>query len=334
VTQPNAVGGWRGLRVLVTGADGFIGSWLAERLLDEGAEVVTLRRDRPALSRLRIDDVEPRCTIAQGDLSDHAALLRVLNEYGVETVFHLAAQAIVAVANRSPLSTFETNVRGTYNLLEAARLAPTVARVVVASSDKAYGEHDDLPYREDAKLQPRFPYDTSKAAADLIARSFAETYGLPVAVTRLANVYGGGDFNFSRLVPDTVRSIVAGERPILRSDGTPERDFIYVADAVDAYLAVAAGLADDANRGLAFNAGAGRPWPVLEIVNTLLEVAGSDLEPLVQGAGTPEGEIDRQYLDSTLIGERLGWSAQWNLRDGLAETIGWYERVMPALTAR
>jgi CDP-glucose 4,6-dehydratase len=329
VTPPNAVREWRGLPVLVTGADGFIGSWLAERLLDLGADVVVLKRDRPALSRLRIDGIEQRCTIAQGDLSDHAALLRVLNEYGVETVFHLAAQAIVAVANRSPLSTFETNVRGTYNLLEAARLAPTVGRVIVASSDKAYGEHEDLPYREDAKLQPRFPYDTSKAAADLIARSYAETYGLPVAVTRLANVYGGGDFNFSRLVPDTVRAILAGERPVVRSDGTPERDFIYVADAVDAYLAVAVGLADDANHGLAFNAGAGRPWPVIEIVNTLLEAAGSDLEPLVQGTGTPDGEIDRQYLDSTLIGERLGWSAQWSLSDGLAETIDWYRSAVP-----
>ncbi|MBI4898477.1 MAG: GDP-mannose 4,6-dehydratase [Actinobacteria bacterium] len=322
---------WRGTPVLVTGADGFIGSWLAERLLDEGAEVIVLKRDRPAYSRLRIDGVEERCTIAAGDLSDHAALLRVLNEYGVEMVFHLAAQAIVAVANRSPLSTFETNVRGTYNLLEAARLAPTVEGVVVASSDKAYGEHTDLPYREDAKLQPRFPYDTSKAAADLISRSYAETYGLPVAVTRLANVYGGGDFNFSRLVPDTVRKILAGERPVIRSDGTPERDFIFAADAVEAYLAVAAGLQDTANHGLAFNAGAGRPWPVLEIVTTLLEVSGSGLEPDIQGVGIPDGEIDRQYLDSTLIGDRLGWSASWDLRDGLTETLAWYQRVLPAL---
>ncbi len=322
---------WRGVPVLVTGADGFIGSWLAERLLDEGAEVIVLKRDRPVHSRLRIDGVEERCTLAAGDLSDHAALLRVLNEYGVETVFHLAAQAIVAVANRSPLSTFETNVRGTYNLLEAARLAPTVEGVVVASSDKAYGEHADLPYREDAKLQPRFPYDTSKAAADLISRSYAETYGLPVAVTRLANVYGGGDFNYSRLVPDVVRKILAGDRPVIRSDGTPERDFIYVADAVEAYLTVAAGLQDEANHGLAFNAGAGRPWPVLEIVGTLLEVSGSDLEPDIQGAGTPVGEIDRQYLDSALIGERLGWSARCELRDGLAETLAWYQRVLPAL---
>jgi CDP-glucose 4,6-dehydratase len=202
--------------------------------------------------------------------------------------------------------------------------------VVVASSDKAYGEHEVLPYREDAKLQPRFPYDTSKAAADLIARSYAETYELPVAVTRFANVYGGGDFNFSRLVPDTARAILAGENPVIRSDGTPERDFIYAADAVDAYLAIAEGLRDEANRGLAFNAGAGRPWPVLEIVNTLIEVSGSEVEPDVQGAGTPDGEIDRQYLDSTLINERLGWEPKWSLQEGLAETFRWYERNLAA----
>lgn len=318
----------RGEVALVTGAYGFIGGHLTLRLLAEGSEVVVLRRDNPANSLLTIEGGEARCNVATGDLLDHASLLRVLNEYGVTTVFHLAAQAIVAVANRSPLSTFETNIRGTYNLLEAARLAPTVERVVVASSDKAYGQHVELPYREDAKLQPTFPYDTSKAAADLVARSYAETYGLPVAVTRLANVYGGGDFNFSRLVPETARAILADEPPVIRSDGSPERDFIYAADAVDAYLAVADGLADPINHGQAFNAGAGRPWPVLEIVGTMLEVAGSSLQPDIQGIGVPEGEIDRQYLDSTLIAERLGWSPSWSLADGLAETWGWYQRTL------
>lgn len=315
----------------VTGADGFIGSWLTERLIDEGAEVVILKRDRPAFSRLRYERIEERCTVALGDLADHQALLRILNEYGVTTVFHLAAQAIVAVANRSPLSTFETNVRGTYNLLEAARLAPTVDRVVVASSDKAYGQHEELPYREDAKLQPTFPYDTSKAAADLIARSYAETYELPVAVTRLANVYGGGDFNFSRLVPETVRAIIENRAPIVRSDGSPERDFIFVADAVDAYLTIADGLSDPANRGQAFNAGAGRPWSVREIVDTLLDISGGELLADYQGAGIPSGEIDRQYLDSTLIHDRFGWKPQWELRDGLASTLEWYRAALPAL---
>lgn len=324
----------RGEVVLVTGAYGFIGGHLTLELLDQGAEVVTLRRDRPAQSLLLIEGAESSCNVAHGDLLDHESLLRILNEYGVTTVFHLAAQAIVEVANRSPLSTFETNIRGTYNLLEAARLAPTVERVVVASSDKAYGQHEQLPYREDAKLQPTFPYDTSKAAADLIARSYAETYGLPVAVTRLANVYGGGDFNFSRLVPETVRALLAGESPVIRSDGSPERDFIYAADAVDGYLTIADALGEAENRGLAFNAGAGRPWSVLEVVRTLATVAGSSTEPDVRGEGVPQGEIDRQYLDSSLISERLGWSPQWSLEDGLAETWRWYERVLPAVLAQ
>lgn len=320
----------RGEVAFVTGADGFIGSWVTERLLDEGAEVVILRRDKPALSRLTSEGLIDRCDVVWGDLADHTSLLRVLNEYAVTTVFHLAAQAIVAVANRSPLSTFETNVRGTWNLLEAARLAPTVERVVVASSDKAYGDHVDLPYREDAKLQPRFPYDTSKAAADLIARSYTETYGLPVAVTRLANVYGGGDFNFTRLVPDTARSIIEGRSPVIRSDGTPERDFIYAADAAAAYVAIADGLRDPQNHGQAFNAGAGRPWSVREIVETMIDVAGSDVSVDIRGTGTPDGEIDRQYLDSSLVRERLGWEPQWSLKDGLAETFSWYEQNLPA----
>lgn len=323
----------RGEVAFVTGAYGFIGGHLTKRLLAEGAQVVVLRRDRPAHSLIVLEGDETACDVAQGDLSDHNSLLRILNEYGVTTVFHLAAQAIVAVANRSPLSTFETNIRGTYNLLEAARLAPTVERIVVASSDKAYGQHEDLPYREDAKLQPTFPYDTSKAAADLVSRSYAETYGLPVAVTRLANVYGGGDFNFSRLVPETARAIHAGEAPVIRSDGSPERDFIYADDAVDAYLTIADGLADPANHGLAFNAGAGRPWPVLEIVRTMLDVAGSDLEPEIRGDGVPEGEIDRQYLDSSLIAQRLGWSPSWSLSDGLAATWDWYARALPEALA-
>lgn len=323
----------RGEVAFVTGAYGFIGGHLTQRLLAEGAEVVVLRRDRPAHSLIVLEGDEQRCSVAQGDLTDHESLLRILNEYGVTTVFHLAAQAIVAVANRSPLSTFETNIRGTYNLLEAARLAPTVERVVVASSDKAYGQHEDLPYREEAKLQPTFPYDTSKAAADLVARSYAVTYGLPVAVTRLANVYGGGDFNFSRLVPETARAIHAGESPVIRSDGSPERDFIFAADAVDAYLTIADGLADPDNHGQAFNAGAGRPWSVLEIVRTMLDAAGSELEPDVRGEGVPAGEIDRQYLDSTLIEERLGWTPSWSLTDGLAATWEWYERALPEVLA-
>jgi CDP-glucose 4,6-dehydratase len=321
--------GWRGRTVLVTGAQGFVGSWLVERLLDEGASVVALRRDTPALSRFRSEGLEERCDVVMGDLLDYESALRALNEHGVDTIFHLAAQTIVGTANRSPLSTFETNIRGTYTLLEAARAVGVIGgpqvRVVVASSDKAYGSHDELPYREDAPLLPRFPYDVSKAATDMIARSYAYTFDLPVAVTRFANVYGGGDFNFSRLVPDTARALVQDERPVVRSDGTPERDFLYVEDAVDAYLAIADSLDREELRGRAWNAGADEPHAVIDVVNRLVRISGKELEPDVQGQGTPHGEIDRQYLDSRAIREELGWAPSWELDRGLAETYRWYE---------
>jgi CDP-glucose 4,6-dehydratase len=201
-----------------------------------------------------------------------------------------------------------------------------IERVVVASSDKAYGNHDELPYSEDFPLQPRYPYDVSKAATDMIARSYAVTYGLPVAVTRLANVYGGGDFNFSRIVPDTARALVRGDRPVIRSDGTPERDYIYAPDAVDAYLVIARSLDDPEMHGRAWNAGAGRPYSVKEIVSRLIAASGRDAEPDIQGEGTPHGEIDRQFLDSSRIREELGWEPRWELDDGLRETWTWYEQ--------
>jgi CDP-glucose 4,6-dehydratase len=321
-------GRYEGRTALVTGAQGFIGSWLAERLLDEGARVVALRRDVPALSRFKIAELEERCDVVQGDLDDYASLLRILNEHDVNMVFHLAAQTIVGTANRSPLSTFDTNVKGTYTLLEACRatgiVSNPVTAVVVASSDKAYGEHEQLPYKEDFALQPRYPYDVSKACTDLIARSYAHGFGVPVAVTRLANVYGGGDFNFSRIVPDTVRALIRGDRPVIRSDGTPERDYLYVEDAVDAYLAVADSLEKEELRGRAWNAGNGAPIAVKDLVARLIKAAGSDLEPDIQGEGKPAGEIDRQWLDSGAIRSELGWEPKWGLDEGLAETHRWY----------
>ncbi len=320
----------RGTSVLVTGAEGFVGSWLVSRLLDDGARVVALRRDIPAESRFATERLAERCDIVMADLVDHGSLVRAINEYEVRAVFHLGAQTIVGIANRSPLSTWETNVRGTYTLLDACRTAAAdghpVERVVVASSDKAYGSHEQLPYSETFPLQPQYPYDVSKACTDMIARSYAVTYDLPVAVTRLANVYGGGDFNFSRIVPDTVRALLRGQRPVIRSDGTPERDYIYAEDAVEAYLAVAASLDDPSMRGRAWNAGAGHPYPVLEIVRRLIDVSGRDVDPDIQGGGTPHGEIDRQFLDSTRIEDELGWRPRWALDDGLTATWKWYER--------
>ena len=319
---------YAGKSVLVTGAQGFVGAWLTERLLDVGARVVALRRDVEPESRFHTDGIEGRCVIAQADLLEYETLVRVINEHEVSAVFHLAAQTIVGTANRSPLSTFDTNVRGTYVLLEACRavgvVGSPVERIVVASSDKAYGDHDELPYREDFALQPRFPYDVSKACTDLIARSYAHTFDLPVAVTRLANVYGGGDGNWSRIVPDTARALVGGERPVIRSDGTPERDYLYVEDAVDAYLAVAASLDDPGMRGRAWNAGWGTPLAVREIVDRLIAVSGVRVEPDVQGEGTPHGEIDRQYLDSTAIREELVWGPTRTLDEGLAAAWAWY----------
>jgi CDP-glucose 4,6-dehydratase len=322
-------GSFAGQAVLVTGAQGFIGSWLAESLLDVGAEVVVPQRDVPMLSRFHADGLERRCHLVKADVTDFQAMLRILLEHRVSAVFHLAAQAIVSIANAAPLSTFESNVRGTYTLLEACRVASgdgiPIERIVVASSDKAYGQID-LPYREDTPLQARFPYDVSKASADMIARSFAATFAMPIAVTRLANVYGGGDFNFDRLVPDTTRALLRGASPVLRSDGTSERDFIYVEDAVDAYLAVAASLSDRSLQGRAWNAGSGRSYPVLQVVDELIAISGRDVEPEIRGSGTPHGEIDRQWLDSRLIREQLGWQPRWDLRRGLEATYRWYER--------
>jgi CDP-glucose 4,6-dehydratase len=312
----------------VTGAQGFIGAWLAERLLAEGAKVVVPRRDFDPESRFRTDGIEERCTVVQADVQDYESMVRILNEHEVDAVFHLAAQTIVGTANRSPLSTFEANVRGTYVLLEACRavgvVGDPVERIVVASSDKAYGSHEQLPYREDFPLQPTFPYDVSKACTDMVARSFAATYAMPVAITRLANVYGGGDLNWSRIVPDTCRALVEGDAPVIRSDGSPERDYLYVEDAVDAYLAIAASIDDESLRGRAWNAGWGSPLSVREMVDRLIAVSGRDATPDVQGEGTPHGEIDRQYLDSTAIRDQLGWSPRVELDDGLRRTFDWY----------
>lgn len=319
-------GRWSEVPVLVTGAQGFVGSWLAERLLDEGAVVHVPIRDVHPESHFQADGIAERCHEVPADLVDYQALVRVLNEHDIRAVFHLAAQTIVGTANRSPLSTFEANIRGTYTLLEAVRAVGSAERVVVASSDKAYGRHDKLPYQEDFPLQPDFPYDVSKGAADMIARSYATTYGLPVAVTRLANVYGGGDVNWSRIVPDSIRSLLRGERPVLRSDGTPERDYIYVEDAVRAYLAVAVSLDRPELHGRAWNAGAGRPVSVRELVDRVIAVSGRDVEPDVRGEGTPTGEIDRQFLDSTAINTELGWRPEWDLDRGLRATWDWYER--------
>lgn len=305
--------------MLVTGAQGFIGSWLARRLLDDGAEVLA-----PAHAGGPID---PRCRILDLDILDAPAVGRTLREHGVAAVFHLAAQSTVEVAYRDPLATYEVNVRGTYNVLEACRTSGApVERVVVASSYLTYGPADNGPPGVEHELRATYPYEVSKACADAITRSYGHAYGQPVAVLRLANVYGGGDYNFTRLVPETARSLLHGDPPVLRSDGTPERDFLYVEDAVDAYLAVAASLDDPAARGRAWNGGAGETVPVIEVVRRLIAAAGVEVEPVIQGHGPPPGERERQTVDSSALRSELGWQPRWNLESGLAETYRWYER--------
>jgi CDP-glucose 4,6-dehydratase len=318
--------------VFVTGAYGLLGTALVRRLLEEHADVTVLRRDATPRSALVLEGLEARVNVVTGDVTDRAAVERALAEYEADTVFHLAAQTIVGTARRSPVSTWEANVRGTWTVLEACR-EQDVARVVVAASDKAYGAHDELPYREDFALQPRFPYDVSKAATDLIARSYWHTYGVPVATTRFANLYGGGDTNRSRLVPEAIDAALAGRPPVIRSDGTPERDFLYVDDAVAAYLAIAQALDGDGARGEAFNAGGGRPHAVREVVELICRIAGTDVEPDIRGTGTPEGEIDRQYVDTSKLRALTGWVAETGLEEGLRRTVGWY-REHPAALAR
>jgi CDP-glucose 4,6-dehydratase len=310
---------------LVTGARGFVGAWLARGLLDAGARVTSFDRRPPSgrpstLTMLGVDgDVDE----VEGDLRDPELVARTLEERGIDTVFHLAAETIVGTVQDSPVQGFESNVRGTWTLLQACR-EHGVERVVFASSDKAYGAHDELPYREEFALQPTAPYEASKAAADLIARSYWHSYGLPVAVTRFANIYGGGDLNFSRLVPEAVSAALDGRPPVLRSDGSPERDFLYVQDAVSAYLAIADGLRREEVRGEAFNAGGGSPHPVREVVEIVARLAGTGVEPDIRGEGNPEGEIDRQWVDPSKIRDMLGWEPSVGLEEGLRRTIEWY----------
>jgi len=319
-----------GKSVFVTGAYGLLGSWLVRSLLELGADVTVLRRDITSRSALVTSGDEARCSVVTGDLCDEGLLERAIGEYESEIVFHLAAQTIVPVANRSPVGTFETNVRGTWILLEACR-SQKVEAVVVAASDKAYGNSDVLPYTEDMALKPRYPYDASKAAADLITRSYFHTWGLPVAVTRFANLYGGGDLNRSRLIPEAIAAALSGRSPVIRSDGSPERDYLHVDDAVDAYLAIAGAVLDGSAAGHAINAGHGQPISVLEVVETICRLVGSNVQPDVRGEAGASGEIPRQWVDPTMIRELTGWSAKLDLEEGLRRTIEWYKQHPEAL---
>jgi CDP-glucose 4,6-dehydratase len=318
---------WRDRPVLVTGCTGMLGSWLTIALVEAGSLVVGLVRDEVPFSHLRRSSYQDCIAVVRGDVTDYSLVERALNEYEIDTVFHLAAQTIVTTANRAPMSTFETNVKGTWTVLEAARRSPRITRVVVASSDKAYGAHEELPYTEQAPLLGCYPYDVSKACADLIARAYANTYDLPVAVTRCANLYGGGDLNWSRIVPGTIRNVVRGERPIVRSDGTPLRDYLYVRDAVPAYMTLAEQLDEPSIKGEAFNFGQDDPKSVLQMVETIITVSDhSELKPMVL-AEAPQ-EIQAQYLDSSKARCMLNWTPRYSLENGLRETLAWYREFL------
>jgi CDP-glucose 4,6-dehydratase len=311
-------------RALVTGGHGFVASHLARALLERGDSVTVLDLAPPPLSGLVLQGVAPETELVEADLRDAKAVAATVEGGEFDVVFHLAAQTLVGPAMADPAATFETNVLGTWNLLEACRRAEVPA-VVVASSDKAYGPSEELPYRETMRLRPASPYEASKAAADAIALSYRPAYGLPVAVTRFANIYGGGDLNFSRLIPEAVAALLDGRRPQIRSDGSPERDFLFVDDAVAAYLAIEHAVgAGGPGAGEAFNAGGERPHSVAEVLETIAAVSGTGLEPEFHGIGNPAGEIDRQYVDSAKLRELTGWAPAVELADGLTRTLDWY----------
>ncbi|MDH3386490.1 MAG: GDP-mannose 4,6-dehydratase [Gammaproteobacteria bacterium] len=318
---------WVGRRVLITGCSGLLGSSLTAALLDLKAEVTGLMRDWVPGSRLVSEGLSEKINIVRGDIEDIEVLERTLDEYEIDTVFHLAAQAIVGTANRNPLPTFKTNIAGSWNLFEACRRVASVKSVVVASSDKAYGTPDSLPYSESMPLNGRHPYDVSKSCTDLLAQTYYASYGLPVCITRCGNFFGGGDLNFNRIVPGTIRSALEDERPVIRSDGTMVRDYIYVRDVVDAYLTLAEAMQDPAIHGEAFNFSTETRLNVLELTQRILQIMGrSDLEPVILNQAS--NEIQAQYLSAEKARSRLGWKPRFGLDDAIAETAEWYRNYL------
>ncbi|NQU17434.1 MAG: GDP-mannose 4,6-dehydratase [Candidatus Saganbacteria bacterium] len=314
---------WKDKNVLVTGFSGFLGSWVSEALVDAGACVVGLLRDRVPRSKVFLSKAINKIVVVNGKIEDYDLLERILNEYEIEVVFHLAAQTLVSIANRNPLSTFEANTKGTWSILEACRRNRTVKSILVASSDKAYGDQERLPYNEQTPLQGRHPYDVSKSCADLIAQSYFNTYALPICITRCGNFYGGGDLNFDRIIPGVIRSILKGEAPIIRSDGSFIRDYFYIKDAVNAYLFLAQKMSELEIKGEAFNFSNEIQADVLVVTRKILRLMKrEDLKPVILNEA--KGEIKHQYLSAKKAKQTLGWTAKYSLEEGLKETIDWY----------
>ena len=320
---------WTDRNVFITGGTGLLGSWVSKFLLDSGANLVGLIRDRVPRGRLVQSGYIDQMTVVSGEIEDYLLVERAINEYEIQTVFHLAAQTIVGIANESPLSTFEANIRGTWHILEAARRNSRVEQLVTASSDKAYGEHEVLPYAEDAPLVGAHPYDVSKSCADLLAQAFAKSYDLPVCITRFGNLFGPGDLNFNRLIPGTIRSILRDQSPVIRSDGKFSRDYIYVEDAALAYILLAEKMNEDpAVKGQAFNFSYESPMTARQAVDEILAHMGrEDLEPQV--LGTASNEIPHQYLDAAKARKSLGWQPRFDFEEGMKRTIKWYTEQIP-----
>ncbi|MEK4323814.1 MULTISPECIES: GDP-mannose 4,6-dehydratase [Bacillus] len=315
-------GFWNGKNVFVTGCTGLLGSYLVKELIDQGANVTGLVRDQVPRSNLYQGSQFEKMNVVQGALEDMQTIERALGEYEIDTVFHLAAQAIVGVANRHPVSTFEANILGTWNVLEACRRQPLIKRVIVASSDKAYGDQEQLPYDEDMPLNGKHPYDVSKSCADLISHTYYNTYGLPVCITRCGNLYGGGDLNFNRIIPQTIQLVLEGKAPEIRSDGTFIRDYFYIEDAVKAYLLLAEKMEEKGLVGEAFNFSNEIQLTVLELVDKILKAMGSELKPRILNQGTHE--IKHQYLSAEKARKLLDWKPDYSIDEGLEKTIEWY----------
>lgn len=314
---------WNNKNVFVTGGTGFLGSYLVKKLVNYGANVTILVRDHIPQSNIYIGEEYKKANAVQGELEDYLLIERILGEYEIDTVFHLAAQAIVGVANRNPLGTFKSNIEGTWNILEATRKSPLIKQVIVASSDKAYGDQEKLPYDENMPLQGKHPYDVSKSCADLIAQTYYETYKIPVCITRCGNLYGGGDLNFNRIIPQSIQSILNKEAPVIRSDGSFIRDYFYIEDAVDAYINLAEKVVDLNLGGQAFNFSNEIQLTVLELVNKILKIMGSDIKPIILNQGS--NEIIHQYLSAKKARTILGWTPNYTIDEGLSKTIEWYK---------
>jgi len=315
---------WNLKNVLVTGGSGFLGSYIIEKLIAKNANVIAIIRDQIPNSRLFYENLNKNITIVQGDITDYRLIERTLNEYEIEIVFHLAAQTIVQIANRAPISTFDSNIKGSWNIFEASRNINTIERIIVASSDKAYGPKEKLPYYESDPLNAKHPYDLSKAVTDMLAQSYYSTYKLPIGITRCGNLYGGGDLNFNRIVPQTIRSIIYNQNPEIRSDGTFLRDYFFVEDAADSYIVFAENLLEKKLEGQAFNFGTGEPVSVLDLVDKIIRISKKDsLKPIIRN--TAKDEIKNQYLDCNKAYKVFKWKPKYSIETGLKKSYEWYK---------